>query len=288
MKILIFGGSGFVGRHLAACLRQRGHEVTIPSRRDVDWMRPDAAAARLLLQGQEVVVNAVGVMSRHASVLEQIHHHTPALLATQAQAVGVRRWVQLSALGADEAQPVAFVGSKGRGDAAVQASGLEVAVARPSVVYGRGGVSCELFIKLARLPILMLPDGGRFLLQPVHVTEVAAGLAALAEQADATGQVVAMTGGRVLTLAAYLDVLRQTLHHKPPLTVWSLPLGLIKPMLPLTNVLSNGVLSPASITLLQQGSCADNRAFADLLGHAPAPAEAFAQMTQAAAGFQAA
>ena len=49
MKILIFGGSGFVGRHLAACLRQRGHEVTIPSRRDVDWMRPDAAAAGLTL-----------------------------------------------------------------------------------------------------------------------------------------------------------------------------------------------------------------------------------------------
>ncbi|MCP2040355.1 uncharacterized protein YbjT (DUF2867 family) [Neisseria sp. HSC-16F19] len=280
MNILIFGGSGFVGRHTAALLRQQGHTVKLARRADVDWLRPDAAAARALFAGQEVVINAVGVMSRHAQVLEQIHHHTPALLAAAAKEAGVRCWVQLSALGARADHSVAFVGSKGRGDAAVCASGLHTLIARPSVVYGRGGVSCELFIKLARLPVLMLPGGGRFDLQPVHVNEVAVGLAALASADLPSGTVIDMTGSRVLTLAGYLDVMRQTLHGKGPLTVLPLPLGVLRPLLPLTNVLSNGILSPGSVRLLEEGSCADNTDFARLLGHAPAAAEDFAGMVQ--------
>lgn len=280
MNILMFGGSGFVGRHTAALLRQGGHTVTLATRRDVDWLRPDAAAARSLFTGQDAVINTVGVMSRHASVLEQIHHHTPALLAGVAQAAGVRRWVQLSALGARADHAVNFVGSKGRGDEAVCASGLHTLIARPSVVYGRGGVSCELFIKLARLPVLMLPGGGCFDLQPVHVNDVAAGLAALVSRDEVHGTVVNMTGSCVLTLAGYLDVLRQTLHGKPPLRVLPLPLGLLRPLLPLTQVLSNGILGPGSVQLLEEGSCADNADFTRLLGRAPAAAKDFSHMAQ--------
>ena len=257
MNILILGGSGFIGSRVAKILRERQHSVTTPSHAELDLMRLDLDAAQRLLHGQDCVVNCIGVMSRHAAVLEQVHHHAPQQLAHLARAVGVQTWVQLSALGADAAHDVAFVGSKGRGDAAVCASSLRVNIARPSVVFGRGGASCELFIKLARLPVLVLPAGGRFDVQPVHANDVAQGLAAMAEQPLPHGAVVNMTGSLKTTLAEYLAILRQTLHHRAAPAVWALPMGLLRPALPLTNILSNGFLSQGSLKLLAQGSVAD-------------------------------
>ncbi|WP_373741726.1 epimerase [Neisseria sp.] len=276
MNIILFGGSGFIGRRVTDILRTRDHLVKTPSRRDFDYLQPDEAAARALLHGQDCVVNCIGVMSRRTDVLETVHHHTPALLARLAAEAGIRNWVQLSALGAHPAHPVAFVGSKGRGDEVVCGSGLHVNTARPSVVYGRGGTSCELFIKLARLPVLALPAGGRFDLQPVHVNEVAEGLAVMAETPLPHGTAVDMAGGRRVTLAQYLSLLRETLHRKPPLRVVPVPLSLIRPVLPLANLLSDGIVSLSSFKLLEEGSCADTAGFAALLGREPLAAERFA------------
>ena len=278
MNIVLFGASGFIGRRVAQILRAHGHTLRTPSHREFDYLQPNEAAAREILRGADAVFNCIGVMSRHTDVLEAVHHRTPMLLAKIAAEQGVRHWVQLSALGADPKHAVNFVGSKGRGDEAVcqigAAHGMRVAVARPSVVYGRGGASCELFIRLARLPVLPLPAGGAFDLQPVHAEDVADGLAALLSAPS--GSIVEMAGSLKTTLAGYLAILRRTLHGKAPATVLPIPLALLKPMLPLTNLLSNGFLSPDSIRLLQQGSCADPAPFAALIGRQPLGAKQFA------------
>lgn len=280
MNIVLFGASGFIGRRVAPILRAHGHTLRTPSHREFDYLQPNEAAAREILRGADAIFNCIGVMSRHADVLETVHHHTPALLAKIAAEQGVQHWVQLSALGADPKHSVAFVGSKGRGDEAVcqigAAHGMRVTVARPSVVYGHGGASCELFIRLARLPIIALPNGGCFDVQPVHVADVAQGLADLLTNSLLHGTVLNMTGSRSLTLAQYLSILRQTLHRKPAQHVLPIPLPLLHPMLPLAKLLSNGIVSPDSFTLLQQGSCADSQAFAELLGCPPLSVEQFA------------
>ena len=279
MNIIIFGGSGFIGSRTVQILKAQGHQVFTPDRRAFDFLHPDETAARRLLEGQDVLINCIGIMSRHAEILETVHHHTPKQLASWAKAAGIKRWVQLSALGANPSQSINFVGSKGRGDDAVTQSGIPIGIARPSVVYGRGGTSCELFIKLARLPLLPLPEGGRFHLQPIHLADVTEGLAKLAVQAvptDNNHSIINMTGSKTLTLAEYLTTIRQTLHHKPPQRILSVPLRLLEPALPLANILSNGIISYDSFTLLQQGSCADYSDFAALLGREPLAAENFA------------
>ena len=279
MNIVLFGASGFIGRRVAQILRARGHTLRTPSHREFDYLQPNAAAAREILRGADAVFNCIGVMSRHADVLETVHYRTPALLAKIAAEQGVRHWVQLSALGADPKHAVHFVGSKGRGDEAVcqigAAHGMRVAVARPSIVYGRGGASCELFIKLARLPVITLPAGGRFMLQPVHANDVADGLVRLLENGAPHGTILPFTGSLHTSLADYLAAMRTGLHRKPPLRVLPIPLALVKPFLPLTNVLSNGMVSAGSFALLEEGSCADCTAFAELLGREPLGVEEF-------------
>ena len=280
MNIVLFGASGFIGSHVAKILHTHGHTLRTPSRREFDYLQPNEAAARSILNSADAVFNCIGVMSRDERVLETVHHHTPALLAKIAAEQGVQHWVQLSALGADPKHSVAFVGSKGRGDEAVcqigAVHGMRVLLARPSLVYGRGGTSCELFIRLARLPLIALPNGGCFDVQPVHVADVAQGLADLFTCSLPHGTVLNMTGSRSLTLAQYLTILRQTLHHKPAQRVLPIPLPLLRPVLPLAKLLSNGIVSPDSFTLLQQGSCADSQAFAELLGRPPLSVEQFA------------
>jgi len=280
MNIVLFGASGFIGSRVAKILRVHGHTLRTPSRSEFDYLQPNEAAARSILNGADAVFNCIGVMSRDEHVLEIVHHHTPALLAKIAAEQGVLHWVQLSALGADPKHRVAFVGSKGRGDEAVCQIGtahrMRVLLARPSLVYGHGGASCELFIRLARLPIIALPNGGCFDVQPVHVADVAQGLANLLTSSLPHGTVLNMTGSRSLTLAQYLSILRQTLHRKPAQHVLPIPLPLLHPMLPLAKLFSNGIVSPDSFTLLQQGSCADSQAFAELLGRPPLSVEQFA------------
>ncbi|MBO7082212.1 MAG: sugar nucleotide-binding protein [Neisseriaceae bacterium] len=271
MNIVLLGGSGFVGSRVAKMLRNKGHIVTTPTRKELDLLNPNRQNIEKIFADKEVIINAVGVMSRYDEVLDKVHYQTPKLLAEIAADMNIKHWVQLSALGADSQYPAEFLASKGRGDNAVLHIMPSVNIARPSVIYGRGGASCELFIKLAKLPILGLPEKGDFALQPVHVDEVAQGLANMTENPVPHSTVVNMTGGKVVSMAQYLAIMRQNLHHKPPAKMLNIPLSLIKPFLPIAKVLSNGMLSPDSIKMLQDGNTADNTAFARLLGTPQSP-----------------
>lgn len=280
MNILLFGSSGFIGKKVFDLLKSQNHTIITPASREIDFTHPeklDLAKLAHLMQNVDIVINMVGVMRHNKNLMENVHHHSPINIAKIAKSVGVKKWVNLSALGADEHSEIAFVGSKGRGDNALLGlndESFRVKIARPSLVFGlgkngeKGGASTELFLKLANLPVIVLPNGGDFAIQPVSVDDVAQGLVNLALNNDNLPDIINFTGQQVFTLAEYLSRLRTQVLHKSEPKILALPMPLAKFS---AHILQNfsDIVSVDSLILLENGNVADNADFCHLLNHLP-------------------
>lgn len=223
-NIVVFGGSGFVGAQVVARLSAAGCRVLVPTRRrerarhllplptvelvQIDTFDP--ATLRRLVQGRDAVVNLVGILhgrrgKPYGADFARAHVRLPLNLAAACADCGVRRFVHVSALGADSHGPSMYLRSKGDGEAAVCAAdaGLQWTVLRPSVVFGENDHFLNLFARLqARLPLLLL-GGAEQRFAPVHVGDLAqAVVSALIgpRSRDTVGRIYELGGPRVYTL----------------------------------------------------------------------------------------
>ncbi|MDD2545716.1 MAG: NAD-dependent epimerase/dehydratase family protein [Burkholderiaceae bacterium] len=287
MRILLTGSTGFVGATLQAALARAGHPVRGgvsprhpapgPDQVPMDFARDTTPAAWLpRLDGIDAVVNAVGVLrDSRARPIEAVHQNTPMALFDACAQAGVRRVVQVSALGI-EGSPTRYAATKRGAEAHLQALAaqglLDPAILRPSVVFGRGGDSSALFMALARLPLALFP--GPVLdarVQPVSVHDLADAVVALLGPAQATTGLIECTGPEALTMGDFIASLRAQLGHSPA-TVLRLPQ-------PLTQLSARiGDLLPAAVpwcseTLAMLGSdnVGDPTAFERLLGRPGVP-----------------
>lgn len=219
-KILIAGGSGFVGRHVCEHLVRAGWHITLPTRRAGNAAHlqhlpgltvlqadvHDEATLRALLPGHDAVLNLVAILHGDAAAFERAHVQLPATLARAALAAGVPRLVHVSALGADPTRaddaPSLYLRSKSRGEAVLRAAaGLQLTVLRPSVIFGAEDRFLNLFARLQRaLPVLPLA-GARARFQPVWVRDVAAAIVRCLNDTGTSGQTYELCGPEVLTLA---------------------------------------------------------------------------------------
>lgn len=288
MKVLVCGSRGFIGRHIAAALRTAGHEVvgTVsrnpgPGELQVDFARDTSPAVWLpRLNGVDAVVNAVGVLrDSRRRPMTPIHLLTPmALFAACAQA-GVRRVVQVSALGIDGGT-TAYARTKlvaerqllertGRAE-------LDGVVLRPSVVYGLGGASSQLFDMLSRLPVLPLPAAAvRAMIQPIHVRDLAEGVARLVGAPSSGRGTINATGPRSLTLAAFIGELRAQ-RGRLPARSWALPERWTRLSARVGDALPITPWGTQTLALLSIDNTADPTPFAEVLGRAALDPSQFA------------
>jgi uncharacterized protein YbjT (DUF2867 family) len=227
MKVLVCGAGGFIGRHIVRRLRAAGHQVQEGRSTEMDYARDvDVAAWLPRVAGMDAVVNAVGVL-RDSSTrpMEAVHHLAPAAMFEACARRGVRV-LHISALGID-GNPTLYAQSKLRAEAVLhrlrKEGRLVGTIMRPSIVFGRGGASSQLFMRLARLPMLLLPGAAlRARVQPIAVDDLAAYSVALLES-DGPPQVDCV-GPRQLTLGAFIAGLREQLGFRPagvlPLPEW--------------------------------------------------------------------
>ncbi len=217
MKILVVGGTGFIGSSLARELSDRGHEVTILAR-DPEKADLPADVARVAgdvtdydsiegaFEGQEAVVflPALSPLFKPDGGDEmhfRIHLQGTENTVRAAEDHGVQRYLQLSALGANPSGPTAYVRAKGQAEEAVESSSLDWTIVRPSVVFGDGGEFVPFTKKLAMPYITPLPGGGKTRFQPVWVGDLVPILADALEGDEHVGQVYEFGGPEMLTLA---------------------------------------------------------------------------------------
>lgn len=242
MKILLLGGTGFVGRALIDRLARDGHYLRVVSRRrerhrdllvfptvhvvDGDARDPRALERELRDMQADAVINLVGVLNASAAGFEAAHVAIPRAAVQAAQAVGVRRVLHMSALNAAPAAPSEYLRSKARGEAVVEQSGLDWTIFRPNVIFGRHDSFLNRFARLLRLvpgPFpLACPQAQ---LQPVFVGDVVESFAYALTHRAAIAQRYALCGPRAYTLEAlvrYVDELIGTRARIVPLNErWS-------------------------------------------------------------------
>ena len=188
-RVLVVGGSGFVGRYVVAQLSAAGQFVVVLTRRRsrarhllllptvqvVEGDPHDDATIARHMRGMTALVNLAGVLhERGRNTFERVHIELPRRLAVACRNAGVARILHMSALRAGADAPSRYLRSKAEGEAAVAASGVAWTIFRPSVMFGREDTFLNLFATLARWsPVLPLAAANaRF--QPVYVADVAA------------------------------------------------------------------------------------------------------------------
>lgn len=217
-RILILGGSGFVGRHLRQRLAADGLAVTIPTRQTLPSSAPAEPGVRWvqanvldphqlndLVRGHDTVINLLAILHGNAAAFEQLHVEFPKALATCCAAWGVQHLIHVSAIGADSRGPSMYQRSKGRGEEALQRiqgeSGLPISVLRPSVIFGEDDQFLNMFARLQRLAPFMPLAGASTRFQPVWVDDVAQALARLATGPRPTYRLMEACGPQTFTLA---------------------------------------------------------------------------------------
>lgn len=286
MRIVVTGATGFIGSRLRAALLARGHVVVGVSRHrppqetvrpwfELDFAQASGADWREALTGIDVVVNTVGIFREQgAQTFEALHVRAARTLFLACVEAGVRRVVQLSALGADEHATTAYHLSKRAADEFLLGLPVQSVIAQPSLVFGTQGASARVFLSWASLPLLALPAGGRQLVQPVHVDDAAEALATLVDGGSFVGQRVALVGPCALTLEDYLQALRHGLHlSKAP--VIAIPAAVVTLLARLGDPLPRSLFDSASWQMLQRGNSASARQISHLLGRPPRTAQDF-------------
>ena len=211
MKVLVTGGTGFVGPKIVAALRAAGHEVRAlvrdPARGAAlgcelaagDMADPESL--RRATDGCAAVVHLVAIITGRPGDFERVMTRGTNELAAAAASAGVRRFVLMSALGTSEQtkELVPYYRAKWEMEQTFKGSGIPFTIFRPSFVFGADGGALQQFLRIARLaPVTPIVGPGTQRLQPIWVDDVASHFAASVDLGPAEGRTFELGGPDVV------------------------------------------------------------------------------------------
>ena len=240
MKVLVTGGTGFVGPAIVQALVDAGHTVRVlerkpgrsaglPSHEAVRGDVTDPASLRRATEGQEVVVHLVALLAGPPEEFQQVMEQGTRDLVAAATEAGVRRFVLMSALGVDEETKdlVPYYHAKWEMERTVQGSGLEHVIFRPSFIFGPGGGALQQFARIAKLaPVTPIVGPGTQRIQPIWIEDLAAYFAAGVDKPEAAGGTFELGGPDTVTWNEFWSLLKSTLGKRRPSI--HVPFGLMR------------------------------------------------------------
>jgi uncharacterized protein YbjT (DUF2867 family) len=242
MKVLVTGGTGFVGQAVVRALVDAGHTVRVLERAPgkaaraglegveaVQGDMADATSLRSAVDGQDAVVHLVAIITGKPEEFESVMEQGTRDLVGAAKEAGVRRFVLISALGVTEETKdlVPYYRAKWDMERTVRESGLEHVIFRPSFVFGPGGAALQQFTRIAKLaPVTPIVGSGTQRLQPIWIEDVGAYFAAGLAQSEATNRTFEIGGPDVITWNEFWERLKRTLGIRRPSI--HLPFGLMR------------------------------------------------------------
>lgn len=231
-KVLLLGGSGFLGRSVAEQLVRQGISVTVVTRRSerakhmlvlptVDVIEADVHDADRLAElvcGNDAVINLIGVLHDGKGAggdFEKVHVALPKKLAEACVSTGTKRLIQMSALNASVTGPSAYLQSRDRGEAAVteiakRHDSLRVTFFRPSVIFGEHDHFLNLFARLIQLSPFIPLGSPEARFQPVWVEDAARAVVQSLTMPATFGHTYPLVGPRIYTLRELLKFVMQT------------------------------------------------------------------------------
>jgi NADH dehydrogenase len=268
--IVVFGGSGFIGRHVVKALARAGKRVRVAVRRphlaydlrvlgDVGQIQLVQANVRYpesvarALEGADGVVNLVGILyERGKQSFFDIQEEGAATIAAHAAKLGVKRFVQMSAIGADPKAHARYARTKGEAEESVRAALPEAVIMRPSIVFGPEDDFFNRFANMAKFaPVLPSIGFGAAKFQPVYVGDVARAIVAALDDPNARGRTYELGGPRVYSFKQVLRYVCREIDRPRPL--FPLPFFVAHPLGMIIGAawrlpLAHEILGPPPIT----------------------------------------
>jgi uncharacterized protein YbjT (DUF2867 family) len=278
--IAIYGGSGFIGRHVVRALAKTGARMRIAVRRPelAGFLQPLGGVGQIIpvqanvrypesllaaANGADAVINLVGILAPSGKqTFKAVQDEGARHVAEAARTSGAKAFVHMSAIGADANSPSVYARTKAAGEAAVKEVIPDAVILRPSVVFGPEDEFFNRFAALARLsPALPLIGGGKTQFQPVFVGDVAkAVIAALTGKAQA-GAVYELGGPEILSMKEVMErVLTYTMRKRMLVT---LPFPLAKLQGAMLQLLPNPPLTLDQVRLLEKDNVVSETAKRD-------------------------
>lgn len=213
-RVLILGGTGFVGRHVCEKLTRLGCSMTVITRRAsqaaaiqnlprVRVLEGDVYNAAFLAQcmtQHDVVINLIAILHGSEQAFDKAHVQLPTIIAQACQQSGLKRLIHISALGASLEGPSLYQRSKAQGEAVLQQAGLDLTILQPSVIFGANDKFLNLFAQLQQIAPVVPLAGANTRFQAVWVEDVAAAVAHCVMNASTAGHTYEICGPDIWTL----------------------------------------------------------------------------------------
>ncbi len=277
--VTVFGGSGFVGRHIVRALARKGFRIRVAVRRpdlaghlqplgavgQINFVQanlryPDSVLAAV--EGAEIVINCVGILHETGRQKFDSVQARGAEAVARAAAHAGARLIHISAIGADADSTSAYARSKAAGEAAALREVPGAVILRPSVVFGPEDAFANRFAGLAQMmPALPLVGSGETRFQPVFVGDVAQAVMAVVDGKVAPGTVLELGGPSVKSFRAILEFILETTGRNRLLV--PVPFGLARLKAKFLQLLPNPLLTEDQVELLRHDNVVSEAAKAE-------------------------